>query len=274
MSIGHISCFQEFARASFSDKKKRNDSFHCHVDTCSHCSQPRGGIHSFEMCLILWKLNDPDCLTRQHVQITQGYKMKNALLCLNSALGEAYDSPVSDFINFCRLRILILIKNVRKQIQDSDDVQTEILDDYAIGNILICTEHHQAAIDLSRRNYEKMLIQDPQSKSLFDIVVRNYATSLLKAYNLSLKSNDPSYAYIEKAEQLMRNQIREHCHDIDIYVPDVNLLCRILMYQKKYTEANQILSPCLEKAQRVFGPSHPLTQGLLQLDANIRPYIM
>jgi len=69
MSIGHINCFQEFARASFADEKKREDSVDCCVIRRSNCSQQRNGFLCSELLLILWKLYDPDCLlTLQNVQ--------------------------------------------------------------------------------------------------------------------------------------------------------------------------------------------------------------
>jgi len=51
------------------------------------------------------------------------------------------------------------------------------------------------------------------------------------------------------------------------------LFCNILISQRKYTEAKQMLFPCLLKAQQSLGPSHELTEILLNLDARVvRPY--
>jgi len=56
----------------------------------------------------------------------------------------------------------------------------------------------------------------------------------------------------------------------------IGLLCRILVCQDKYIEAKQILSACLQKVQRVYGPSHPYTSKLFDLDTvdlKILPHI-
>jgi len=103
MSIGHIYCFQEFARASFTDDEKRKKSFDCDLCSCSNCSQPRNGTLLFEICLILWKLHYPECLGRQNVQginmVQVKEKMMNALKCLNQALME----KEFDFVSMCRV---------------------------------------------------------------------------------------------------------------------------------------------------------------------------
>jgi len=84
--------------------------------------------------------------------------------------------------------------------------------------------------------------------------------------------NDP-LAYVEEAERLMRKQVRENRDRIDNDALSIHLLCRILIARSKYAEAKRILNPCLQNVARVFGPSHLLTKDLLNLDAQISPYI-
>eukprot|EP00633_Aureoumbra_lagunensis_P008646 CAMPEP_0197306188 /NCGR_PEP_ID=MMETSP0891-20130614/2844_1 /TAXON_ID=44058 ORGANISM="Aureoumbra lagunensis, Strain CCMP1510" /NCGR_SAMPLE_ID=MMETSP0891 /ASSEMBLY_ACC=CAM_ASM_000534 /LENGTH=154 /DNA_ID=CAMNT_0042788135 /DNA_START=397 /DNA_END=861 /DNA_ORIENTATION=+ len=153
-----------------------------------------------------------------------------------------------------------------------------MIEDFDIGSILNNIEKHQAAIYFSRRNYEKFqvsIIQYPQLNILRYGVVGKYAQSLYDAFSASLKSdvgNDPPYHYLEEAETLMRDPLLENLDDIDIYGNNAKLLCQILIAQRKYDEAKQILSPCLEKVQRVLGDSHDLTTVLLQIEGMIRSH--
>jgi len=72
---------------------------------------------------------------------------------------------------------------------------------------------------------------------------------------------------LEEAERLMQEVVRESSREkhIYMYVNNTTLLCHILMCQRKFAEANQILTPCLQKAQRILGPSHVGTKRLLDI---------
>jgi len=288
MSIGHIKCFQEFARASFADKKKkREDSFDCDVNECSHCSQTRDGIIIFEMLLILSKLHDPEFLTRQNVEDIDHEKaieIAHALKCLDITLAQRhFDAAHNDLMLYSRLRALYLKKIVRKQIHDNvyTRIFEEIAEDNVIGEILIDIRKYQAAIDYNRCNYEKYLLninEYPEVKPVLKRnlsvgVVLNYAQSLYEAFQASAQKsdvgNDPLFHYLEEAERLMREQVLENRDDMVIHIPNTFLLCRILIAQRKFAEAKQILSPCLQKAQRIFGSSNDYYRKLFELDAHI-----
>jgi len=74
---------------------------------------------------------------------------------------------------------------------------------------------------------------------------------------------------LEEAERLMREELRDNNINHVVYMNNTRLLCSILMTQEKFAEAKQIISPCLQKMQRVFGPSHHFTKDLLSLDSEI-----
>jgi len=76
---------------------------------------------------------------------------------------------------------------------------------------------------------------------------------------------------LEEAERLMREEVvRESSReDMVMYLNSTGLLCSILMRQSRFAEANQILTPCLQKAQRILGPSHVGTKYLLDIYAGI-----
>jgi len=277
MGVGHIKCFQEFARASFNDEKKQQ-RIDCGIDQCSHCFQSRNGILRFEMFLILSKLYDPDSLTRQSIQdIDNAFVTNDALVCLNWVLVEAdhIDSAPSH-VRYSRLRILLLMKDVNKQNHYPDNyyrIKQVFAEDKQIGNILIDIRKYQAAIDYNSQSYEKfcdLINQYPALKSSRSSVVHTYARSLFEIYIAFLRSDigiDPPYHCLEVAERLMREEFIEHPDDLPTLANNTCLLCSILMCQNKHTEAKQILSPCIEKSQRVLGPSHMVTKHLLAFDA-------
>jgi len=197
----------------------------------------------------------------------------NALLCLDFALFETLDNGAHrDLITFCRLRILFSIKNVRKQLHNKIDgfrIEQEINDDKNIGELLLKIKKHQAAVDFNRRNYEKYLLninKYPELARSLSSLIHIYAKSLFLAFMNA--GNDPPHHYLEEAERLMRDH--ENCDDIQAYASNTPLLCGILIAQRKYAEAEQILSPCLQKAQRILGPSHRLTKFLLDTGEEIR----
>jgi len=234
--------------------------------------------------LILWKLYDPDCLTRKNVQGIDNKRalfMRKSLLCLDFALRQfsLIESVTYDLIHFCHLRILYLMKSVRGQIHFTvcHDLRQEILEDFQIGDILLSIQKYQAAIDFNRRNYEKLslnMTDYPELKVLCFATVRNYATSYFKAFMAFSSQNSdvgnvPPYHYLEEAERLIRDQLRKNDDNFMFHVQNTELLCQIFMYQKKYTEAKNILSPCLQKLQRVYGLSHPITRRLFLIDMQI-----
>jgi len=289
MSIGHISCFQEFARASFADEKKRKDRPDCSIGICSNCSQQRKGRLLLEMFLTLWKLYDPDSLFTRHnlqgIDSSQINLIKNSLYCLLFVLSETHysDSTHSKLAMYCRLRIIYVKMDLRKQTQYTvDDERDEIFDKNDIGHILLDLEKYNAAIDHNRRNHEHIELFITQHQHLENHlkvklkiirtgIIHNYARSLFEVYKASINSPDPPHHMLQEAERLMRDLIRENCY-FEVYAFNIDLLCRILMCQRKFAEAKRNLSPCLQKTQRVLGPSHRTTKLLLALDAELRLY--
>jgi len=279
MSIGHISCFQELARASFADEKKIG--FDCRIAYCSHCSQRRNGIILFEMLLTLWKLYDVDILqVQQNIKSThhaQAFKNTNALKCLDSVLDMANCMfPPSDLFVYTRLRLQFLTMNVQKQVPYPNKI-CSLLEEFAIDNrigmnLRDLDNKCQTAIDFSRRYYEKILPlipEYPMLKRFRALAVNNLAGSLLDAFKESLAYDNPLYSYIDEAERLIREESRENRDHLHTYRSNIGLLCNVLIAQGKYEEAKQIHSPHLEETQRIFGPLSPATKETLRLQEYI-----
>jgi len=275
MGVGHIHCFQDFARASFADDKKKI-KLDCDVTKCKHCSQLKNGILKFEMFLTLSKLCDPDCLTRQSDQGLTIAKVGALMKALNLLSGALLDGESSsgDSFRCSRLRVIFRQKNLLNQIACPElRLKTEFKLSFEIGQILYASKKYQVAIDFNRRNYEKLILsisQYPHFKFLRPSIVRSYATSLVECFKESYRSNmhEPLYVHLDEAERLIREELLE-CNDIALSCCTTHFLCEILSLQKKFAEAKQILPPCIEKMKRVFGPSHSETKKLMVLYKNL-----
>jgi len=67
----------------------------------------------------------------------------------------------------------------------------------------------------------------------------------------------------------MHDEVLQSHHNIILWSGTTVLLCSILIAQSKYAEARKTLSPCLDKARRVLGPTHSYTKGMQDLDIHI-----
>jgi len=269
MSIGHIKCFQEFARASFNDEKKREE-WDCDAIDCLHCKHSRRGIIRFEMCIILWKLHDPDCLLRNYFKYIDKKDIQSvgfALKCIDVVLLESFliHLPTAHLNWHSRLRIQWSRQNFLKYSDIKKQSEFECLDEIEIGDTLLFFNEYQACIDIHRRAHERALIESPQNPNFITqnvkpVSVNALAKSLLHAFINETRNIDR----LREAERLLYEEMfqADSTDDIVVYGNATLLLAQILHIQGKRAEFERLIPKRVDKVRRILGPSHQLTKQL------------
>jgi len=101
-------------------------------------------------------------------------------------------------------------------------------------------------------------------------VVCTYANSLLQNFEASSQIEHPPYHHLNEAERLMREEFLQDSNNVVDFGNKTHLLCRILIHQKKYAEAEQIIIPCGKKVLRVLGREHSVFVKLFSIHLQIR----